>query len=140
MDLEKNEGSDNMKIEHIAIWSRDIEKLKSFYIDHFEGTAGDKYVNKQKQFESYFITFESGARLELMQMPAIPNNYNSIEEQYLGIIHIAFSVGSNEKVDALTGNLRNAGCVVVSEPRLTGDGYYESCVLDPDGNRIEITI
>lgn len=129
-----------MKIEHIAIWSRDIEKLKSFYSDHFGGTVDDKYVNKQKQFESYFITFESGARLELMQMPAIPNNLNSIEEQYLGIIHIAFSVGSNEKVDVLTGSLRNAGYAVVSEPRFTGDGYYESCVLDPDGNRIEITL
>jgi lactoylglutathione lyase len=128
-----------MKIEHIAIWSRDIERLKSFYIDYFGGTVGDKYMNSQKQFESYFITFESGARLELMQMPTIPNNLNSIEEQYLGIIHIAFSVGSSEKVDALTERLRGADYVVVSEPRFTGDGYYESCILDPDGNRIEIT-
>jgi lactoylglutathione lyase len=128
-----------MKIDHIAIWSRDIERLKSFYIDYFGGTAGEKYMNRQKKFESYFITFESGARLELMQMPTIPNNLNSIEEQYLGIIHIAFSVGSSEKVDALTGSLRNADYVVVSEPRFTGDGYYESCILDPDGNRIEIT-
>jgi lactoylglutathione lyase len=96
-------------------------------------------MNRQKKFESYFITFESGARLELMQMPTIPNNLNSIEEQYLGIIHIAFSVGSSEKVDALTESLRNADYVVVGEPRFTGDGYYESCILDPDGNRIEIT-
>jgi lactoylglutathione lyase len=128
-----------MKIDHIAIWSRDIERLKSFYIDYFGGTAGEKYMNRQKKFESYFITFESGARLELMQMPTIPNNLNSIEEQYLGIIHIAFSVGSSEKVDALTESLRNADYVVVGEPRFTGDGYYESCILDPDGNRIEIT-
>jgi lactoylglutathione lyase len=129
-----------LKIEHIAIWSRDIEKLKSFYTDYFGGTAGDKYMNSQKQFESYFITFESGARLELMQMPTIPNNLNSIEEQYLGIIHIAFSVGSKEKVCSLTEILRNAGHAVISEPRFTGDGYYESCVLDIDGNRIEITL
>jgi lactoylglutathione lyase len=128
-----------MKIEHIAIWSRDIERLKNFYIDYFGGAVGKKYMNSQKQFESYFITFESGARLELMQMPTIPNNLNSIEEQYLGIIHIAFSVGSSEKVDALTESLRNADYVVVGEPRFTGDGYYESCILDPDGNRIEIT-
>jgi lactoylglutathione lyase len=128
-----------MKIEHIAIWSRDIERLKSFYIDYFGGTVGDKYINCQKQFESYFINFESEARLELMQMPTIPNNLNSIEEQYLGIIHIAFSVGSSEKVDALTERLRSADYVVVSEPRFTGDGYYESCILDPDGNRLEIT-
>lgn len=129
-----------MKIEHIAIWSRDIEKLKSFYVDYFGGTAGDKYINSQKQFESYFITFESGARLELMQMTAIPNNLNSVEEQYIGIIHIAFSLGCKEKVDGLTEDLRNAGYDVMSKPRYTGDGYYESCVLDPDGNRIEIIL
>jgi lactoylglutathione lyase len=129
-----------VKIEHIAIWSKDIEKLKRFYVDFFGGIAGEKYNNAKKQFESYFIRFESGARLEVMQMPSIPDNLNNIEEQYLGLIHIAFSVGSIEKVNNLTEVLRNAGYAVISEPRFTGDGYFESCILDPDGNRVEITI
>lgn len=128
-----------MKIEHIAIWARDIERLKDFYIHYFDGVAGDKYINSKKHFESYFVTFESGARLELMQMPAIPDNINNIETQYIGIIHIAFSVGSKEKVDAMTEDLRSAGYRIVGVPRYTGDGYYESCILDPEGNRIEIS-
>ncbi|WML33656.1 VOC family protein [Clostridium sp. OS1-26] len=128
-----------MKIEHVAIWTKDIEKLKKFYVDYFDGIAGDKYTNSKKQFESYFIKFESGARLEIMQMPTIPQNLNDIINQYIGLIHIAISVGSVEKVNELTDRLRNAGYKVVGEPRHTGDGYYESCVLDPDGNRIEIT-
>ena len=128
-----------MKIEHIAIWTKDIEKLKKFYVDYFDGIAGDKYTNTKKQFESYFIKFESGARLEIMQMPAIPPNLNDTINQYIGLIHIAISVGSVEKVNELTDTLRNAGYKVVGEPRYTGDGYYESYILDPDGNRIEIT-
>jgi lactoylglutathione lyase len=128
-----------MKIEHIAIWCKDIEIQKNFYIDNFEGTAGTKYINDKKQFESYFISFESGARLELMQMPTIPANLNNIYEQYIGLIHIAFSIGSKDKVDSLTEKLRSAGIRVVSEPRYTGDGYYESCIMDPEGNRVEIT-
>jgi lactoylglutathione lyase len=128
-----------MKIEHIAIWTKDIEKLKKFYEDYFDGIAGDKYTNTKKQFESYFIKFESGARLEIMQMPAIPPNLNDTINQYIGLIHIAISVGSVEKVNELTDTLRNAGYKVVGEPRYTGDGYYESCILDPDENRIEIT-
>ncbi|WP_315081716.1 VOC family protein [uncultured Clostridium sp.] len=128
-----------MKIEHVAIWTKDIEKLKKFYVDYFDGIAGDKYTNEKKHFESYFIKFESGARLEIMQMPIIPSNLNDTINQYIGLIHIAISVGSIEKVSKLTETLRNAGYMVVSEPRYTGDGYYESCILDPDGNRIEIT-
>lgn len=128
-----------MKIEHVAIWTKDIEKLRDFYVTYFEGVAGDKYINHTKQFESYFIKFDSGARLEVMQMPTIPSNLNDTINQYIGLIHIAISVGSVEKVNNLTESLRNAGYEVVSEPRYTGDGYYESCILDPDGNRIEIT-
>ncbi|OGO76591.1 MAG: hypothetical protein A2Y23_05335 [Clostridiales bacterium GWB2_37_7] len=128
-----------MKIEHIAIWTKDLEKLKNFYIEYFGGITGAKYRNNKKQFESYYINFESGARLELMQMPAIPDNLNNIDEQYIGLNHIAFSVGCKEAVDNLTERVRNAGFRVVSDPRCTGDGYYESCVLDPEGNRIEIT-
>jgi lactoylglutathione lyase len=129
-----------MKIEHIAIWSKDIERLKSFYVQYLNGKAGNKYHNIKKEFKSYFITFESGARLELMQMSSIPDNLNNTEEQYIGFIHIAISVGSKDKVDELTEVIRNAGYSIVSEPRFTGDGYYESCILDPDGNRIEITL
>ncbi len=128
-----------MKIEHVAIWTKDIEKLLNFYVEYFEGIPGDKYTNTKKQFESYFIKFESGARLEIIQMPTIPANLNDTVKQYIGLIHIAISVGSIEKVNVLTEKLRNAGYKIVSEPRYTGDGYYESCILDPDGNRIEIT-
>ncbi|SET60903.1 lactoylglutathione lyase [Natronincola peptidivorans] len=122
------------------MWTKDLEGLKQFYVEYFEGIAGNKYVNTKKNFTSYFISFASGARLEIMEMPTIPANTNDVEEQYIGLIHIAFSVGSKEKVGSLTERLRNAGYKVISEPRYTGDGYYESCVLDPEGNRIEITI
>lgn len=128
-----------MKIEHVAIWTKDIEKLREFYVKYFDGIAGEKYINTKKFFESYFIKFDSGARLELMQMPTIPSNLNDTSNQYIGLIHIAISVGSMEKVNSITDTLRKAGYKVVSEPRYTGDGYYESCILDPDENRIEIT-
>lgn len=128
-----------MKIEHIAIWTKDIERLKKFYVEYFDGTAGEKYTNTKKQFQSYFIKFEAGARLEIMQKPTIPDNLNDTINEYIGLIHIAISVGSAEKVNNLTEKLRTDGYSVVSEPRHTGDGYYESCILDPDGNRIEIT-
>lgn len=129
-----------MKIEHIAIWTPNLEKLKNFYVKFFDGTCEEKYINSKKGFESYFIKFEDGSRLELMQMSSIPSNINDIEKQYIGIIHIAFSVGSKVKVDELTEKLRAEGYNILSEPRITSDGYYESCVLDLDGNRVEITI
>ena len=128
-----------MKIEHIALWTKDLERIKDFYIEFFCGKSNDKYINRKTGFESYFITFDSGARLEIMQMPSVPVNRNDIDEQYTGYIHIAMSIGSRENVDELTNRLRKEGYRVVSEPRETGDRYYESCVLDPDGNRIEIT-
>lgn len=128
-----------MKIEHIAMWCKDIELLMDFYTQYFGGTAGKKYSNSQKQFQSYFISFESGARLELMNMPDVLENLNDKAKQYIGFVHIAFSVGSKDKVDALTERLRKDSFNVISEPRYTGDGYYESCILDPEGNRIEIT-
>lgn len=129
-----------MKIEHIAIWTSDIERLKLFYTEYFGCTSGSKYINSTKSFESYFLMFDSGCRLELMQMPSIPLNLNNSFSQYLGLIHFAVSVGSEENVDELTARLRSDGYEIVGEPRATGDGYYESCILDPDGNRIEITI
>ncbi len=129
-----------MKIEHIAVWTANLEGLKHFYEEYFGGVSGAKYINRNKCFESYFLTFQEGCRLELMQMPTVPDNQNNTMDQYLGIIHMAFSVGSREAVDELTEKIRRAGYSVVGEPRQTGDGYYESCILDPDGNRIEITI
>lgn len=127
------------KIEHIALWTGNLEEMKEFYVEFFGGKPGTKYVNLKTGFESYFIVFDSGARLEIMRKPSIPANPNSAEEQYTGYIHIAISVGNRRGVDELTLQLQDRGYRVVSHPRETGDGYYESCVLDPDGNRIEIT-
>jgi lactoylglutathione lyase len=130
-----------MRIEHVAIWTRNLELLKSFYEAYFQARADDKYVNRVKRFESYFLTFPSGgARLELMRMPAIPESRDDPQTQFTGYIHLAFSLGSRERVDTLTARLQEDGFRIVEGPRYTGDGYYESCVLDPDGNRVEITI
>ena len=129
-----------MHIEHVAIWTKDLERLKEFYMTYFEAKAGEKYVNPTKQFESYFLSFTSGGRLEIMQMPGVLElSRETPETQFLGYSHFAFSVGSKERVDELTAQLQNDGYPVVSGPRYTGDGFYESCVLDPDGNRVEIT-
>ncbi len=129
-----------MHIEHIAIWTHNLEQLKTFYETYFGATANNKYVNSNKQFESYFLTFTTGTRIELMQRPIIPVTKNDVETQFTGYIHLAFAVGSQAQVDQLTARLRQDDYQVVDGPRRTGDGYYESAVLDPDGNRIEITI
>ena len=129
-----------MKIEHIALWTRNLEKMKSFYEHYFHARAGEKYNNSKKQFESYFLSFESGSRLELMQMPSVPESTDDVYKQFTGFIHVAISTGSKEQVDSLTLQLKNDGYEILDGPRTTGDGYYESVVLDPDGNRIEITI
>ncbi len=129
-----------MKIEHLAIWVNDLEGMKNFYETYFNGKANTKYRNDKKQFESYFLTFTEGCRLELMSRPNIPQNINDLMKEYIGIIHFAISVGSKETVDTLTETLRKAGYQIVGEPRWTGDGYYESVVLDPEQNRIEITV
>jgi len=129
-----------MFINHIAIWTRDLEKLKDFYVKYFNFSSNGLYQNPKKGFNSYFLSFEKGARLEIMQMPNIPDSKDDIYEQFVGLIHFSVSVGSKEKVDILTETLRNDGFEIIGEPRITGDGYYESVVLDPDKNRIEITI
>lgn len=128
-----------MYIEHLAIWVRDLERMRNFYETYFGGIANDKYRNEAKNFTSYFLLFAGGPRLELMQMPTIPANQNDPMQQSLGLIHFAVSVGSPDAVDALTERLRSDGYAVVGEPRRTGDGYYESVLLDPEQNRIEIT-
>ncbi len=129
-----------MRIEHVALWTHQLEAMRDFYVEFLGGQAGEKYYNATTGFQSYFIRFAEGARLELMQMPEIPENANSLEKQATGYIHIAFATGSRKNVDILTEKLRQQGYTVMSEPRTTGDGYYESVVLDPDNNRIEITI
>lgn len=129
-----------MKIEHIAIWTKNLELIKEFYVTYFGATAGSKYVNPEKNFESYFLNFSSGARLELMQSPRVAHLNHNLEIEPVGYAHLAFSVGSKGKVERLTSQLRDVGFKVVSIPRYTGDGYFESVVLDPDGNRIEIAI
>ena len=129
-----------MKIEHIAIWTRQLETLKTFYETYFSATSNQKYTNPKTQFESYFLTFDSGARLEIMQTPDVSENPQPLTARQTGYVHLAFSVGSQEEVDRLTEKLRADGYQVVGLPRFTGDGYYESVILDPEGNRIEITV
>ena len=129
-----------MKIEHLAIWVQELPKMKAFYEKYFHGQAGALYHNPTKKFHSYFLSFQEGCRLELMHRPDITAYEQGVLKEYLGITHFAVAIGSKEKVDALTEELRADGFTVVGEPRTTGDGYYESVVLDPEGNRIEITV
>lgn len=128
-----------MKIEHLAIWAKNIETLKNFYEKYFNAESNEKYINKEKGFESYFLSFNSGPRLEIMHMESISENKYDPIDQYTGLIHFAISVGSKEKVNKLTNSLKTDGYRVVGEPRVTGDGYYESVILDPEGNRVELT-
>jgi lactoylglutathione lyase len=127
-----------MKIEHMAIWTVDLERLRVFYEKYFGATSNDRYVNPARQFESYFLSFPDGPRLEIMWSAHIRQQRENT--QSAGYAHLAFSVGSREQVDALTWHLQKDGYPLLDGPRMTGDGYYESSVQDPDGNRIEITI
>ena len=129
-----------MKIEHVAIWVKDIDNVCEFYRKYFGGVVQPLYHNPAKQFTSRFITFEDGARLEVMHRPDINSILGTMDEEHIGIAHLSFSVGSKEKVDLLTQQMSDEGVPRVGQPRTTGDGYYESVDLDPEGNRIEITI
>lgn len=126
-----------MRIDHIALWTTDLERLKDFYLCHFGAEAGEKYINPKKRFESYFLSFANGCRLELMTIAGLNGTPPDCPQP--GYAHLALSVGSEEAVDRLTEQLRSAGAPVVDGPRRTGDGCYESVILDPDGNRIELT-
>jgi lactoylglutathione lyase len=129
-----------MKIEHVAIWTEKLELLKDFYVTYFGAKANTKYYNPQKKFQSYFLTFDSGSRLELMHRPDIPKNSNdTVHKQHLGIIHLAFGVESMSEVDKKAAELKKDGYRVISGPRKTGDGYYEFETLDPDNNRLEVS-
>ena len=126
-----------MKIEHIALYVKDLEKARDFFVKYLGGTSNNGYHNLKTDFRSYFITFEDGARLEVMTKPALIDVEKHLNRT--GYAHIAFSVGSKEKVDSLTATLKANGYEVISGPRTTGDGYYESCIVAIEGNQIEIT-
>lgn len=127
-----------MRIEHVAIWTTDLARCKHFYTSYFGATAGPTYLNPAKGFESCFLSFADGARLEAMTTTTLPLVELPPGVQRLGLTHLAISVGSERLVDQLTQRLRDDGIAVVDGPRRTGDGYYESVIIDPDGNRIEI--
>jgi lactoylglutathione lyase len=127
------------RIEHIALWVDDLDVLSAFYARAFSARVGARYVNASKGFESCFLTFESGARVELMTTRRSSPARHAPGAERMGFTHLAISLGSESAVDELTARLRSEGIAVLDGPRRTGDGYYESVVLDPEGNRIEIT-
>lgn len=127
-----------MKIEHIALYVNDLEGARDFFVKYFGAVSGDGYHNPKTDFRSYFLTFADGARLEVMTRPDLTDGGDLLNS--FGYAHIAFSVGSKEKVDTLTRQLKEDGYPVLSGPRTTGDGYYESCVLGFEGNIVEITV
>ena len=129
-----------MILEHVAIWTNQLEVLKTYYEKYFGGVSNDMYTNPAKGFRSYFISFQSGARLEIMSKSTIPKNLNdTIDAQHLGIIHLAFGVDTMQQVEEKARELQAAGFPVLSGPRKTGDGYYEFETLDPDNNRLEVS-
>lgn len=125
-----------MFIDHIAIWTNNLELMKNFYTKYFNGKSNEKYFNPSTQFESYFIDFENGTKIELMKKPKLVKTSDTNER--LGIVHIAFRLQSKKDVIDLTETLRRNGLQILGEPRTTGDGYFESVVLDIEGNRIEL--
>lgn len=125
-----------MQINHVALYVDNLEIMREFYIEYFGAIANDRYYNPNTGLQTYFLTFDNGARIEIMNKPNLDNDERRLN--VAGYTHVAFSVGSKEQVDELTNKLSDAGYQVISKPRTTGDGYYESCVLDPESNPIEI--
>jgi lactoylglutathione lyase len=123
------------RIEHVGLWVRDIDKVAAFYVKFFAARSGALYQNPRKGFESRFLEFGSGARLEVMKRAGVEPRG---EAELLGLAHLAIAVGDDATVDALAARLRADGCQIDSGPRRTGDGYYECVVRDPEGNRVEI--
>ncbi|MAT44711.1 MAG: hypothetical protein CL609_20440 [Anaerolineaceae bacterium] len=126
-----------MFITHIAIWTNELEKMKEFYERYFGMVCGEKYHNPQKNFSSYFLSFSDGAQIELMTIYGLKSQDVS-RNPVCGIAHFAIQMENRQAVGQLTERFRSDGIIIFSEPRLTGDGYYESCILDPDGNQIEL--
>lgn len=127
-----------MRIEHIAMYVRDLEGVRDFFIRYFDASSNVRYHNSRTGFSSYFLSFANGSRLELMNAPDMQAGEAGLK--WTGYIHLAFSVGSRNRVDELTEWLSKDGYTVLSGPRTTGDGYYESCILGPEDNQIEITV
>jgi lactoylglutathione lyase len=133
------DGKSSVRIEHIAVWTDDIDRFARFYVTYFGATAGARYQNAAKGFSSVFLSFADGARLEVMATSTLDPVRADAGAQRMGLTHVAIALGSDAAVDALTARLRADGYRVLDGPRRTGDGYYESVTLDPDGNRIELT-
>ena len=127
-----------MRVEHVALYVNDLEAARDFFVSYLDGKSNDGYHNKTTGFRSYFISFDDGARLEIMSKPEMIDAEKPINRT--GYAHVAFSVGSKEQVDELTARLKADGFLIISGPRTTGDGYYESCIVAIEGNQIEITI
>ena len=127
-----------MKIDHVAIYVNDLYAARNFFMKYFDAVSNDEYFNAKTNFRSFFLSFDGGARLEIMNKPQITQNSNALTE--LGYAHIALSVGSKDKVDKITNSLKSDGFDIISCPRITGDGYYESSVLGFENNIIEITV
>lgn len=127
-----------MRIDHLAIWTYNLEGLRNFYMHYFDASSNEIYHNHSREFRSYFLTFNGGCRIELMEMPNIPKSKDNPIKQFTGLTHFAVKIGSKKKVNELTEILKNDGFKIIGEPRTTGDGCYESVFLDPDGNRVEI--
>ena len=127
-----------MRIEHVALYVNKLEEARDFFVNYLKGRSNDGYHNKNTGFRSYFICFDSGARLKIMSKPGMLDDEKDLNRT--GYAHVAFSVGSKERVNELTSKLKDAGYAVVSGPRTTGDGYYESCIVAVEGNQIEITV
>mgnify|MGYP002522007334 CR=1 FL=1 len=127
-----------MKIEHIAMYVNDLEAARGFFMKYLDAKSNEGYHNSKTKFQSYFLSFDDGAQLEIMNKSEMSDFPKELSRT--GYAHVAFSVGSKEKVDALTAQLKNDGYEVISGPRMTGDGYYESCIVAVEGNQIEITV
>lgn len=126
-----------MKIDHTALYVNDLEAARAFFARYFGATSGALYYNPRTGLRSYFLSFDDGARLELMSRPDTEDAPKSLFRT--GYAHLALSAGGKEEVDRLTKRLRTDGFRIISGPRTTGDGYYESCIIGPEGNLIEIT-
>ena len=127
-----------MKIEHIAMYVNNLEEVRDFFVKYLGGTSNTGYHNASTDFRSFFVSFDDGARIEIMNKPQMDDSEKTLNRS--GYVHLAFSVGSKEKVDELTERLKQDGYEVISGPRTTGDGYYESCIIGIEGNQIELTI
>jgi len=126
----------DFRLHHVALWTRNLEQMRAFYVDVLGGTSGSRYENPRTGFRSYFVSFSDGPRVELMSRPSEGGTPSTVPG--CGYAHIALSVGSRTAVDETIARLRGCGVPISSGPRITGDGYYEAVVEDPDGNKIEL--